>query len=234
MAAPTRQAQDIFLLGADWEAQSATNSTSDNRATSTLNNGDIDNESTYGTVESVSVPYKYIGAETDFDDALAAASARVGEVTAGAYIVSGISIDYSTSGEGQKPIVTVTGRDQPGTWEPDYSCDPIYSASIALPTEPCGVPDLLANGDADSECTSATYTLEAQIGVDVDDAGDEIAMGMYGAEETLALSYYGLPDLTSTGWLQTSKEDASSGTEYSTTGYTFIKGLQRDATTTTT
>jgi hypothetical protein len=234
MSAPTRLAVDTFVLGSDWEAQSATTTTSDNRATSTLANGDIDNEDTYGTVESSSTPYKYIGAETDFDAALTAASARVGEVTAGDLIVSGISIDYSTSGEGQKPVLTMTGRDKPGTWTPDYSCDPIYSPSVSLPTEPCGVPDLLANSDPDSEATSATYSMEAQIGVDVDSAGEEIAMGMYGAEETIALSYYGEPTLTSTGWLQTSKEDASSGTEYSTTGYTFIKGLQRDATTTTT
>lgn len=234
MAAPTRQANDLFLLGADWEPQSSSNTTPQNRATSTKANGDIDLSSVYGAVENVSVPYKYIGAETDFSDALAAASARVGEVTAGDYIVTGISIDYSVAGEGQLPIITVTGRDKPGTWEPDYTCDPIYDASIALPAQPCGIPDLLTNSDADSELTSETYTLEAQIGIDIDADGDEIGMGLYGAEESLALSFYGEPTLTATGWDLTNTDKATSGTEYSTTGYSYVKGLERNATTTTT
>jgi hypothetical protein len=187
MSAPTRQAEDLLLLGDDWEAQSSSLATPLNRATSTLNNGDIDLSDTYGSVDNVSVPYKYVGAETAFAAALTAASARVGEVTAGDFIVLGYGIDYSVAGAGESPVITFTARDKPGTWEPDYSCDPIYDASVVLPTFPCGIPDLLENSDSDSSLTSETYTIAAQFGVDMDDVGEEIAIGLYGAEETLAL-----------------------------------------------
>jgi hypothetical protein len=131
-------------------------------------------------------------------------------------------------------VITFTARDKPGSWEPDYSCDPIYDASVVLPTFPCGIPDLLENSDSDSSLTSETYTIAAQFGVDMDDVGEEIAIGLYGAEETLALSYYGTPTLVDTGWDLTNTDAATSGTEYSTTGYTYVAGISRNATTTTT
>jgi len=235
MAAPTRQASDVFQLGTDWEPQSSTTGISYNRATSTDRYGEVDNQSVYGAVESVSVPYKYTGAETTFNDALFAADAWPGLVTASGHIVTGISIDYATAGEGQKPVITITGRDVPSGWTPDYACDPQYAPTIALPTDPCGVVDPLGNTDPDSEITSYTYSLEAQVGVDIDADGEEINIGLYGAEENIAASYYGTPTIPPfLNWVITATDEATSGTEYNTTGYTLVKGMSHFTTTTTT
>jgi YD repeat-containing protein len=235
MAAPTRQAIDVFQLGVDWEPQSSTQGVSFNRATSTDRYGEVDLQSVYGAVEAISVPYKYTGADAFFNDALFAANAWPGQVTASGDIVTGISIDYATAGEGQKPVITITGRDIPDGWVPDYACDAQYEPSIALPTDPCGIVDPLGNTDPDSEITSYTYSLEAQVGVDTDADGEEINIALYGAEENISVSYYGTPTLPEfTGWVITSEDLATSGTEYSTTGLTLVKGMSHFTTTTTT
>lgn len=228
MSAPTFGATDVLSLGADWEAQASSPTTTKDRAEATGNDGDRIASSTYAALQSGTVSYIYIGAETDFASALDAASCNVGQAP-NSLCVTQIEIDYAPCAEGKKALVTFSFRDDIS------SASNTYSPTISLPVNPSGVPDLLTNGDADSECTSAKYTIRCEAGQDRGDDGAIIAGATYHGEEQLDLEFYGTPSLTSTGWDDTTNPGAAdSNSEYSTSSYVFVKGLTRDATTTTT
>lgn len=220
MSAPTHAATDILGLGADWEPQNTTKATNHERSVATKANGDQLSSTTHGTNITITVPYIYIGAETTVAAALDADGCNVGEKP-GDYIITGISIDFAPCGEGKKPVFNFSARGE------FTAASNVFKPSVSMAMNPSAVPDILANGDADSECTSAVYSIQAGFGTDKNKTGVIIPGGSYGGEETLQLQYYGAPTLTDTGWDLTAEDSNNSNQEYSTTGYTYAKGVDR-------
>jgi hypothetical protein len=228
MSATAFGASDVLSLGADWEPQNKNETTAYERAEATGANGDRIASSTHAALQTGTCPYIYTGAETDFSTALTAASAHVGQA-ANSLLVNQIEIDYAPCAEGKKPVVTFSYRND------ITAASNVYLPSISLTTTAATVPDLLANGDADSECTSAKYTIRCEVGQDRDADGAIIAGATYHGEEQVDLEFYGVPTLTSTGWDAITNPGATdSNAEYSTSSYSFVKGILRTTTTTTT
>jgi hypothetical protein len=231
MSAPVFGAIDVLGLGADWEPQGNSPTLASTRATATGANGDIIAETTHNDVESGTASYVYIGAETDFATALAAASADVGDVVdSDSLIITGWSINYAPCATGQRPVITFSYRDGPSaasaTYVTSQTCPTFVAASPYVPT-------LLTVTAGDSECQSSTIGLEAQFGETLDKDGDFLAGATYGAEETITLQFVGTPtSITSTGYQQTSGPGTNTGetitnTGYGTSSYTFVKGVTR-------
>ena len=231
MAAPVFGVSDVLALGADWEPQSNSPTLAGTRATAAGNDGDIIAETTHNDVESGTASYIYIGAETDFATALAAASADVGDVVdTASLLVTGWSIDYSPCAAGKRPVITFTYRDGPtaasATYVTAQTCPTYVSATPVVPT-------ILTTTDGDAECQSSSIALSAQFGEDLDKDGEFLAGETYGAEETINLQYVGVPtSITSTGYQQTSGPGTNTGAEasntaYGTNSYTFVKGVTR-------
>jgi hypothetical protein len=219
---------DVLDLGADWESQGKNEATNKDRVEATGNDGDCIASIVIGTLKSGTVSYIYIGAETDFASAFDAAGCNAGQAP-NSLCVTQIDVDYSPCAEGKKALVTFSYR---GDID---SASNTYSPTISLPVNPSGIPDLLTNSDGDSECTSAKYTIRCDAGQDRGSAGAIIAGATYHGEEQLDLEFYGIPTLISSGWDGTTDPgESDSNSQYSTSSYSFVKGLTRDATTTTT
>ena len=228
MGATAFGATDVLSLGADWEAQDSSQSAAPERAEATGANGDKIASSTYAELNSGTVSYIYIGAETAFPAALVAASCGVGQAP-NSLLVNQIEIDYAPCAAGKKPVVTFSFRN-------DITSDSAtYVPSLAtLTTTAFTVPDLFANGDADSECTSAKYTIRCEVGQDRGDDGAIIAGQTYHGEEQVDVEYYGTPTLTTTNWDDVTDPGlADSNAGYSTSSYSFVAGITRATTTTT-
>ena len=226
MSATTFGASDVLTLGADWEPQNKNESTAHERAEATGANGDRIASTTHAPLKSGTCPYIYIGVETSFLAALTAADAHVGQVL-NSLLITQIEIDYAPCAEGKKPVVTFSYRD-------DITSDSsVYLPTVTLPTAGYTIPDLLANGDADSECTSAKYTIRCEVGQDRDADGAIIAGATYHGEEQIDLEFYGIPTRTTTNYDDVTDPGATdSNAEYSTSSYSFVKGLLRTTTTT--
>jgi hypothetical protein len=225
MSAGTHGASDIFGLGSDWEPQTSNKNTANEHADATGANGDVVAETTYGENVTVSCPYIYVGAETTLTAALdaidTAAGGHVGQQP-GTYTITSIAVDLSPLGEGKRAVITFTGVD-------GFSADSeIYKPTITVTLTIGTIPDLLTNSDADSECTSATYTITAQYGTDADASGDILRGATYKGVETLALGYFGIPTLTTTGWQQTSATEDTSNSDFFRSSYAFMNGVDRE------
>jgi hypothetical protein len=222
MAAPAFGATDVLSLGADWEPQGYDEATAQARATAAGNEGDIIAESAYNSVKSGTARYIYIGAETTYGAALTGADAHPGKyLSTAAVVVTGVEVDYSPVASGQREVCTFTYRAGPSA-----DCL-VYTVALAtLATKPTAVPDLVTNSDsANSECTSARYSIQAQFGESLDKDGAFLAGTTYGGEETLTLEYVGTPTLVTTGWIATSDGDAKSNTGYNTTPVTLVRKI---------
>jgi len=220
MSAGIHGAADILALGADWEAQDTAKATSRDRTTAPKANGDLAASTTYGDQIEISVPYIYIGAETDLAAALEAASANVGDLT-GTYLITGVSCDLAPLGEGKRAMITfvaVSGFS---------AASAVFKPSVTVSLVVGAIPDILTNSDADSECTSAKYAIAAPFGTDRDADGEIIRGGTYGGEEVLDLEYYGIPTLVITGWDETSDSERTSNSDYSGSSYSLVKGVDR-------
>jgi len=228
MAAGVFGATDVFALGTDWEPQSSSITTALEHASASGADGDIVAETTYGTNKQVSCPYVYVGALANLalalDAAYAAAGAHVGQFT-GTYIITQIEVDLSPMAEGKKPMVTFTGVNG------FAASSNIYKASALVLFSPaCAIPDIIANSDSDSELTSETYTISAQFGTDATKLGEIIRGCTFGGVETLALGYFGIPTLATTGWQVTNEPAAEeTATGYSTSSYAMTRGVTREA-----
>lgn len=220
MSAGTHGATDILALGADWEAQDTAKATGSDRATGSKANGDIDASTVYGAQIEITVPYIYIGAETDLAAALAAASANIGDLLA-TYLITGISCDLSPLASGQRAVINFTAVNG------FSAASAVYKPSVTVSLVVGAIPDILANSDADSECVGATYGISAPFGTDRDAGGEIIRGATYGGEETLELEYYGIPTLVIAGWDQTNDSERTSNADYSGSSFSLIKGVDR-------
>ena len=233
MAAPVFGTTDVLALGADWEPQGNSPTSASTRATATGPDGDQVASTTHNEVESGTATYIYIGAETNFPAALAAASADVGDVVDTAtLIITGVSVDYSPCASGQRPVATFTYRDGPTAASATY----VSALGAALPTYVAStptVPTILSVTGGDAEVQSSSWSLQAQFGEDLDKDGEFLAGETYNGEETINLQFVGLPtSITSTGYDQTSGPGSNTGgtasnTAYTTNSYTFVKGITR-------
>ena len=227
MSATAFGGSDVLTLSTDWESQGKSESASPDRAEATGANGDSIASSTFAELQTGSCPYLYIGAEATFLAALTAASAHVGQA-ANSLLITQIEIDYSPCAVGKKPIVTFSYRNDITT------SSNVFLPTATLTTTAFTIPDLLANADGDSDCTSAKYTIRCEVGQDRDADGAIIAGATYHGEEQLDLEYYGVPTLTADGWDDVTDPGTNdSNSEYSTSSYSFVKGLSRTTTTTT-
>lgn len=200
MAAPVFGAADNLSLGADWEPQGSDGGVSQDRATASGNDGDIVAEEDYHAVNSGSTRYIYIGEETAFVAAIEAASAWPGMVL-NSLMITGIGIDYAPCAQGKRPVVAFQHRDGPS------ASTRSYKSATVLPTYVTGavsVPTILTATAGDAECTNAQWGIAAQFGEDLDKDGAFLAGDCYGGEESLALTWVGIPtSVTSTGWTKT-------------------------------
>lgn len=234
MAAPVFGATDVLGLGSDWEPQGNSPTSASTRATAAGANGDVVAEKIHNLTENGTATYIYIGAETDFITALVAANALPGQLAdTDTLIITGVSVDYSPCASGQRPIATFTYRDGP-TAAP---ATPFwYTSALTLPTYVAAnlvVPTLLTVTGGDAECQNCNWSLMCQFGESLDKDGDFLAGDCYGGEETVNLTFVGLPtSITSTGWLQTSGPGVNTGanatnTGYGTNAYTFVRKVTR-------
>ena len=220
---------DIFGLGANWEIQTDSDPTAYDRATATDSCGDIGPTAVFGANKVPTCTALYVGAEVSFNAALDADGCNPGQKP-GAYVISTFAVDYAPTLAGQKPMCTFTGADG------FAAASNIFKPLVTLPTYPGCVPDVIPNSDATgSEVTGLQYTLAVPFGTDKDAAGDIIRGNTYGGEETIQLTYYGVPTLDTTGYDTTQSNEDHSNQEFSTSGYTLMsQGMSRVTTTTTT
>jgi len=231
MGAPVFGVLDVLALGADWEPQGNSPTSAGTRATAGGDDGDIVAETVHNTIESGTVSYIYIGTETDFATAIAAASADVGDVVdTASLLITGWSIDYSPCAAGKRPVITFTYRDGP------TEASATYITTETCPTYVTGtpiVPPILTVTAGDAEIQTSSIALAAQFGEDLDKDGEYLAGATYGGELTISHQWVGTPtSITSTGYQQTSGPGANtgeqaSGTAYGTASYTFVKGVTR-------
>lgn len=234
MAAPVFGVTDVLGLGADWEPQSNSPTLNTTRATAAGGNGDIVAENGHNDIESGTASYIYVGAETGFIAALLAAAALPGQLAdSDTLLITGVAIDYSPCAAGKRPLVTFTYRDGP-TAAP--ATPYWYTSDLTLPTYVAAnlaVPTLLTVTAGDAECQNCQWSLQAQFGEDLDKDGDYLAGACYGGEESVNLTFVGLPtSITSTGWIQTAGPGTNTGanasnTGYGTNAYTFIRKVTR-------
>lgn len=236
MAAPEFGVSDVLGLGADWEPQGNSPAANTTRATASGSNGDIVAEKGHNSVESGTASYIYIGTETEMIAALVAALALPGQLAdSDTLLITGVSVDYTPCAAGKRPVVTFTYRDGP-TAAPTTPY--WYTSALTLPTYVAAniaVPTLLTVTAGDAECQICQWSLQAQFGEDLDKDGEYLAGDCYGGEETLNLTFVGLPtSITSTGWIQTAGPGTNTGanasnTGYGTNAYTFVRKVTRSS-----
>jgi hypothetical protein len=226
-------------LGTDWVCQSQDSASNQDHAEAVGGDGDVIAEVKYNTRLEGSETYVYNGSATDFGSASTGALAADGclpgkyQATA-AVIITKVEINYAPCASGQRETVTFTYRSGLDADSSVYA--PTLTAVLKTKQEGEGVPqDLLTNANAaDSKCASATYAIECQEGRTLSAAGEHLAGATYKGQESLNLSYVGLPSLTTTGWVVTSDQSATGGggktnTAYGTFSITAAKKLTRAA-----
>jgi len=235
MTAPAFGATDVLALGADWEPVSNSPASAGTRVTAGGNDGDVIASNVHNTIESGSAAYIYTGAETSFIAAWAAANCRPGElVDTNTLMVLSLALDYSPCAAGKRPLCTFGYRDGP-TAAPTTPF--WYTTALVLPTYTAAnieVPEsVLTLTLGDAELQNLQWGLGMQFDPSLDKDGDYLAGQGFGAEETLDLTFVGLPtSITSTGWDQTSGPGANTGLQLSNTGYDqsayqFVRGVTR-------
>jgi len=202
MAAGSLGAVDYFSMGNNWEVQDSGKNTVPQRVTAPKADGDERASSTYGTEITVFSKFIYHGAETTLHAALSAANAAAGchvGQKPGTYLITHIEVDLDPLGRGEAAVITLHGVD-------GFSADSnIYQPSITVTISLGSIPDLLTNSDADSECISAKYSLQAFFGTNLN-ADATIRRGKtFGGAESIGMNYFGTPTLTTTGWDQMSE-----------------------------
>jgi hypothetical protein len=215
---------DVLSLGADWEPQSDSGSTSRTRATATNGKGTIIAETTHGSVSTRTAVYIYIGALTGLAAAIDAAGANPGQAVNSLLVLS-VSVGYADCKSGKLPKVSFEYTDQ----RTDDSR--IFKPSVTLPSYAAGdpeVPTILTATLGDALMDDCTYRISCQIDPDIDKDGDIIGGETFGGEESLDLALTGVPtSITSTGWQQTSigAPSALGNTAYPKAAYSFVKGV---------
>lgn len=224
MGAGTLGATDYFSMGSDWEVQESGLNTINQRATAPKANGDLRASSVFGQEVVVFSKFIYTGAQTTLAAALTAANSgsgcHVGQKP-GTYLINQVEVDLDPLGRGERAPITLFGVN-------GFSADSeIFQPSIDVTLSLGSIPDLLTNSDADSECTSAKYTLQAFFGTNLAAAATILRGATYGGAESIGMNYFGDPTLTTTGWDQMSANALGYVSDYSKMDYAFVKGVSR-------
>ena len=236
MTAPAFGVTDILALGANWEAQGNSPSSAGTRVAVGGPDGDVAAENVHNEIESGTATYIYIGADTNFPAAFATDSCDVGDlVDTNTLEVTGIAIDYSPCASGKRPMCTFSYRDGRTA---AHATPFIYASALttALPTYAVlnvVVPEILSATLGDAEIQTSAWSLEMQLGEDLDKDGDYLTSQGYGGEETVNQTFVGTPtSIVSTGWQITSAPGANTGeqlnnTGYGTAEYAYVRGVTR-------
>lgn len=229
MAAPSFGAS--AALGADWEIQSADSSLSPTRVTASGDDGDHVASTTHHPVESATIQAIYVGADTAF--ATAFATLWPGKLLlTNTVLCMGLAIDYAPCAAGKRPMVTFTLRTPVVT----LPTTPYwYATTLVLPTYVAAnliVPPILTAVAGDAEIQSCGWSLQCQLGEDLDRAGAFLAGACYAGEEAIDHSWVGVPtSITSTGWDVTTDAPVivpnASNTDYNVTSYQFVRRVTR-------
>ncbi len=225
-------------LGEDWEWQSGDVGQAAEHAKAPSSTGDTTAECIHGEHVTGSEKYLYIGTATDYTSAttgaIVAAAAMPGRflTTANAVILS-VEIDYSPCAQGKREVVTFTFSRGIAADDHEY----LASLTTVLKTkqENDGIPnDLLANANATSKCTAATYAIKCEEGRDLDKVGDYLCGAVYGGEESLNMTHCGVPSLTAGTWMVTTSqvgtgEGSLSNVTYGTFNTVAVKMITRTA-----
>jgi len=233
MALPATGATDVLDLGADWEPQNSGGALAQTPLRAGGANGDFSAEAAITPIESGTADYIYVGAETGFIAALLAAEALPGFLVAtDTLFIKGVAIDYSPCARSERPLIKFTVEDGPTSAPaaPYY-----YTSALTLPTYVAAspvVPALLTVTAGDAECINSQWSLTCQLGRSLTKAGAFLAGQGYQGEETLALTFKGVPtSITSTGWLQTAgiatKLANTANTDYPDHAYAFARKVTR-------
>jgi len=224
MGAGSLAATDYFSMGSDWEVQESGLNTLNQRVTAPKANGDLRASSVFGQEVVVFSKFIYHGSETTLAAALSAANSasgcHVGQKP-GTYLINQVEVDLDPLGRGEAALITLMGIN-------GFSADSnIYHPSIDVTLTLGEIPDLLANSDGDSECTSAKFTLQAFFGTNLN-ADATIRRGKtFGGAESIGMNFFGTPTLTTTGWDQMSANALGFVSDYSKMDYSFVKGIAR-------
>lgn len=231
MSAPVFGGVDSLVLGDDWEVQSVSGGIAANHVEAPGANGDVIAETTHNPLDSGTCQAIYIGEETAF--AAAFANFWPGKLVAtDTILISGLGIDYAPCASGKRPLVTFTWRGSP----PAAPTTPYwYTTDLVLPTYVAAalvVPDILTVTAGSAECQSAQWGLSIQVGDDTGASGAWLAAAGYKGQETINLSYVGIPtSITSTGWMNPQLVSAlgpnTSNSAYDVHPYTFVRKVAR-------
>jgi hypothetical protein len=232
MAAPVFGASDVLALGSGWEPFESSGSGSQQRATATGDDGDIVAESAFDAQQIGQVSYHYTGAEVAFIAAFAAATCWPGYLKESKLFILGVGIDYNPCAQGELPVVTFDVTNGPVTAAPTPFW---YTTALVLPTYTAAniiIPTLLSVTAGDAECNSCQWGIRCNHGRTLNKDGAYLAGRGYGGEETLNLSFVGVPtSITSTGWINTALAPADialrSNTGYPSVSYSFTRKVAR-------
>jgi hypothetical protein len=215
----------LTALNAAWRSQNTNNDDQAARAIAQGNDGDQVASTLYDDKNEVSGNYTWVSADPIWTDTSAENLLPIGTVAgAGSYMCQQEVVSYSNNAY---PTLAATGHNHDDNPHADTEMVE-YSPSIVL-AGGFGVPDILANADTDSSPTAATYTLTAEHQDVNDKDGNHLAGDNYNGSESLSLTYYGSPSLTTTGWDITSANSGDANADFDTYVIALEKGLTRDA-----
>jgi hypothetical protein len=146
----------------------------------------------------------------------------VGSVKGG-YHVDSVSI----AGAVDWPTITVTGHNH--ATNPHAACAE-YTPSLDEILCGFGCAEIFANAGAASSIVSYTYTIAVEHKDVNGKDGNHLAGDNAGCMETVQAQYYGVPTLTTTGWVVTASTPADSNADFDVVNITASKALTRDAT----
>jgi len=230
MAAPVFGTTDILALGADWEPQGDSPATVvPTRVAIPGPTGDIVASTTHNPQTTSSTKYIYIGAETAFIAAFAAASCDVGDLIAATKFITGIAIDYSPCAAGQRPVVTFSWRTGPTT---SPATPYVYLTAQVLPTYAVAnvaVPTIFSITAGSAEVTNAQWSLSCSFGEDLDKSGAYLDGNGYNGEEKIDLTFAGIPtSITSTGFQYVGgAQSTTQNNGYNQATYSYIRSVTR-------
>ena len=214
-------ATDILALGGDWHPQTQNLDSQLTRESAKGATGDEVASASHGAKTQGSVTYIYTGAGTL--GIIDMSGLAIGKVLGG-QAVDSITAAFSNN---TWPTFTIGYHNHTANEHADGSMVEI-TPTVDLPAG-FGCADLFTNAGATSSCVSASYTLSAEH-KDVDDSdGNHLAGDYFGATETVTAQYYGVPTLTTTGFVVTSSNASDSNADFDQVNISATRGIARDA-----
>lgn len=213
------RAVDPFGVNAAWNCQSATPSTTKQRATSLDENGDEDASATFDTKTEVNAEYELptIGSVADKLPTLGG--------VLGGYVITSIILKYFNT---KFPTLSLTGHAH------SQNTHSTSMATFAMPvTVPAstgkGVPNALS-ASADIGRKSLTYSFVCEHKDEVDGDGEHLAGQNANAVCTIDAEFVGTASISiPSGFDNTTAGTGNSNSDFNQSSYTLVKGVKRAA-----